>query len=489
MANVTSMYDIAKLSLEPGENTITVTSEAASNAYRLTESSESKSISISAGDCDFKLNSDGTYSVCGRGTMVSANLVIPSTHLGEPVTGIDSQAFYNDTTLKSITIPTSIRKIGTSAFRKSGLTNVIFEDIDHMVVFFVNPGWVTPHVYYTYANGQNVWPGEAMNLVSASSNIYSCTVPLDIRSISFNSGNDKFTTQTYEVEGMNLSNALFRPVASTSNGGTDYEMSFNESYDPGTSFLEHGGLSIGNDAFRECEGLTEVSLPRRTVVVGASTFRNCTNLTSVSNPPHNRLLRINEYSFYNCTSLTSARIEDGITDIRENAFDGCSALGGFYFGSKLQKIGTRAFYDCVSLQVIKIPASVIFIGPGAFGLSDLVLSEQGNYSRYIAFEDAYTWFTSSDNIPGAAEMTLMGPGYLYSNPNGGTTTDINRLNGNRLTLTHTGYYWHKLKKMLPPTISLSGNTLTMTDPLGVAEKFYIYVGGKDKPRITVDVTA
>ena len=39
------------------------------------------------------------------------------------------------------------------------------------------------------------------------------------------------------------------------------------------------------------------------------------------------------------------------------------------------------------------------------------------------------------------------------------------------------WWWFRREQMIAPTISIADNTLTMTDPWGVAESFYVYVNG------------
>jgi len=71
------------------------------------------------------INSGTEYSV-SRGTETAADVVIPSEYNGLPVTEIAYAGFYNNTGLKSITIPDSVIEIGSSAFAGcSGLTSII----------------------------------------------------------------------------------------------------------------------------------------------------------------------------------------------------------------------------------------------------------------------------------------------------------------------------------------------------------------------------
>ncbi len=69
------------------------------------------------------------YTVTGIGTCSDVNIKIPSTYEGLPVTSIGYNAFYNCSSLTSITIPNSVTSIGDYAFYNcSSLTSVTFAD-------------------------------------------------------------------------------------------------------------------------------------------------------------------------------------------------------------------------------------------------------------------------------------------------------------------------------------------------------------------------
>ena len=71
-------------------------------------------------------NDDGaSYTVTGFAGESVANVVIPATYNGLPVTAIGSSAFWDDDTITSVTIPNSITTIGAYAFDScSNLTSV-----------------------------------------------------------------------------------------------------------------------------------------------------------------------------------------------------------------------------------------------------------------------------------------------------------------------------------------------------------------------------
>ena len=59
-------------------------------------------------------------------------------------------------------------------------------------------------------------------------------------------------------------------------------------------------------------------------------------------------------------------IPEGVTEIEERAFKGCTSLRRVYIPDSVTKIGIDAFNGCTSLKNIDIPNSVVEIGMDAF---------------------------------------------------------------------------------------------------------------------------
>lgn len=147
--------------------------------------------------------------------------------------------------------------------------------------------------------------------------------------------------------------------------------------------------AISGDAFRNCTGLTSVTIPEGVTSIGGSAFSGCTGLTNVTIPEGVTI--IGGGAFYGCTSLTSVTIPDSVTTIGATAFSGTALYkdesnwedGALYIGNALIEVGkgltgnfvvkkdTRvvadnAFYDCTRLTSVTIPVSLTSIGNSAF---------------------------------------------------------------------------------------------------------------------------
>ncbi len=81
---------------------------------------------------------------------------------------------------------------------------------------------------------------------------------------------------------------------------------------------------------------------------------------------------IGEYAFQNCISLESIEIPNTILEIGDGAFQGCTSLKEVEILDSVTSIGkgvligAYAFQNCISLESIEIPNTILEIGDGAF---------------------------------------------------------------------------------------------------------------------------
>lgn len=85
----------------------------------------------------------------------------------------------------------------------------------------------------------------------------------------------------------------------------------------------------------------------------------------------NGVVNIGNSAFYGCSGLTSITIPNGVINIRSNAFYGCSGLTSVVIPHGVTNIDVCAFYGCSCLTSITIPKTVISIGYYAFSCSGL----------------------------------------------------------------------------------------------------------------------
>ena len=103
--------------------------------------------------------------------------------------------------------------------------------------------------------------------------------------------------------------------------------------------------SIGYGAFRDCSGLTSITIPNSVTTIGEYAFHGCSGLTSITIP--SSVTTIGNIAFYGCTGLTSITIPNSVTNIGNSAFAGCTGLTSITIPNSVTTIGEYAFEGCI----------------------------------------------------------------------------------------------------------------------------------------------
>ncbi len=129
--------------------------------------------------------------------------------------------------------------------------------------------------------------------------------------------------------------------------------------------------SIGQYAFNNCSGLTNVIIPNSVTSIGYSAFYGCSGLIDITIP--NTITSFRDYCFYGCIGLTSITIPNSVSFIGDYCFYGCSGLTNIVIPDVVTSLGVSAFADCSSMKSIAISNSVTSIGDYCFmGCSSLM---------------------------------------------------------------------------------------------------------------------
>lgn len=320
----------------------------------LTASLSASAYDFMAGDLCYNINSDGTsvtvtyaenYSENNYSGLTTANIPETITNQGITyvVTMIDDAAFWECTTLTSVTIPNTVITIGEDAFaRCNSLTSVT---IGNSVTTIGGGAFLGCEALtsITIPNSVTSIGGQAF----AYSNLDSIVIPKSVTTIEYNpvggcpnlssivveSGNPKYDSR-------NNCNAIVETETNTLVGGCK------------STVIPNTVTYIGFIAFEYCTGLTSLEIPNSVIWIGSYAFAACYNLVSVTIP--NSVTTILNNAFGACTSLSSIEIPNSVTCISNEAFFNCSNLKSLHIPSSVTSIGPAVVGNCYNLNSITV---------------------------------------------------------------------------------------------------------------------------------------
>lgn len=234
-------------------------------------------------------------------------VVIPPTISSWPVTKIGEDAFQDNTTITSVTIPDSVTEIGANAF--AGCTNLTS-------VNYIGGDWSKLTIQSGNPAVEDAAKDAANEQLFDFKFILNNTAVIVIR---YNgTAADVTIPSRYKGKPVTaIDHAAFHDSAVTS------------------VTIPDSVTAIPDDAFSYCSNLTNISIPNSVTFIGFSAFNSCTSLKSITLP--SSLSTIQSYAFYNCGNLKTIRIPVSVTSIGNCAFDVCPSLMTVtYPGSKTQ---------------------------------------------------------------------------------------------------------------------------------------------------------
>ena len=298
----------------------------------------------------------------------------------DSVTSIGDWAFYRCDRFTTITIPDSVTSIGDSAFRScSSLTtitipdsvtsigNSAFRDCTSLTTVNFNAANCTYMGYYDdYGNYNCTSFGGCSNLTTVNIGENVETIPdfafYDCTSL---------TTITIgdSVESIG-SYAFYSCDRLTTITIPDSVKSIGENAFSGTAYYNNPNnwkdkvLYVNNHLIKAKDSIETCNVKEGTKTIAGSAFYDCRSLTTITIP--DSVTSIGNYVFYLCWDLTTITIPKGVTSIGCSAFDSCYSLTTITIPDSVTSIGDYAFAGCSSLTTITIPDSVKSIGYSAF---------------------------------------------------------------------------------------------------------------------------
>lgn len=375
-----------------------------------------------SGDFTYAVNDDGISVTIKRYNGNAANVIIPSTIDGYTVTEIYGEpwgfdnAFYNCTSIVSITLPETLTTIGAHAFR--GCTSLESIHIPASVTSVDNFYDCTSLKTITVDENNTVFSSvdgilydfdkttlikipdgysEAVQLPSTLKKIEYLSIDncINVTSLTVDAANESFCsvgnmiltadekTILYAAKGIELAN-IPDSVTKINN-----EAFANSSKLKNVNFTDNNKLvEIGNSAFGHCVSLESINLEAcvNLKILGPYAFTYCSALKEISIP--NTVTEICNHTFYRCAALETVVLPKNLISIRTCAFQECWNLTNIEFPDTLQVIESTAFWGG-KMKEIFIPKNVSSIGENPFHYCE---------AESITVDEENEIFTSVDGI-------------------------------------------------------------------------------------------
>ena len=347
---------------------------------------------------------------------------IKVTSIGVPKEGVTTlsvpnRPFNNNTTLRRINLPETVRVIGIYAFENC----LSLESIK-------TPTSLASLGYYAF-NGCSSLKEVEINgngtVVISSSTFYGCTA---LEKCIFYGVSKIYGSSTF-MDSPNLREVRLGPEIRTIPSGlfsrktnlrtvTFFSVTnIEERAFYGCSALTSVDLSsaeqIGDSAFEGCNGLDSVSTSTSLSCLGSLAFSDCANL-STAIIDGNGQLSLGKQVFIGCTNLETVVLGEGLAEIEEGGtasgmFNGCSRLRSVEVRTtKLNKLPEKMFSGS-SIEQVFIAGGIKDVGNSAFYGCRALKQVTGNFNYVTNIGHwAFTDCSALTTIPSTDRLRIVG---------------------------------------------------------------------------------
>ncbi len=300
----------------------------------------------------FKSIDENTCSLYDIGICLDNDIVIPSEYGGKSVVTINDEVFKNNDRLESITIPKTITSIGKYAFSEcDNLTSVIFAEDSEMKIIGAN----------AFENCNKLTSITLPNTVT------------DINRFAF--------SNCVNLEELGMPTSL-------KNIGTK---AFTHCFKLKNITIPNGTMTIEESAFEFCDSIQSIIIPSSVNTIEASVFSGCINLTNIIVENNDNFMSsdgdlyskdgktllqyaigkktekfvvpngvkiIDEKAFYLAKNLISITLPSTLTDIANEAFNGCDTLFEVYNLSNIEIVKGSERNGGVAYKAVDVYSSL-----------------------------------------------------------------------------------------------------------------------------------
>ena len=334
--NVSGQLDLSEILPEKQDSAISGWTDEEGNFYGaysvITPQDGMRLTAVYEGVLEYTRVDDG-YAVSATEGYAGVNVVIPEEYNGMPVTEVAENAFSGCTSMKTLRIPDSVKRVGRGAL--SGCTS-----LESIVLPFVGASVDTP------VGVNNKGMAHMFGLSGGSS-----------------------WAKDYGLKQVTVTDA-----ATVIPNGAFEGMTSLQYVNLGENITE-----IGARAFSNCSNLVSVTLPEKCVSIGAYAFANC---SKASITVKGAITSLGSYSFSN-SGITAITLGEVITSIPDNCFYG-SSLRSITLPSSVTSVGSAAFRNCTRLTGVTVN-SVVTLRSSAFSECSALTNDSLHFSSGGSF--------------------------------------------------------------------------------------------------------
>ena len=255
-----------------------------------------------------------------------SDLLVP-----DGVTDIGDQAFWQCTSLKSVTLPDGVKSIGMGAFCRctflrsiaipSGVTDIGASAFEHCQSL------------------ENITLPDSVKSIGECAfnnckNLQSIYIPDSVTDIGWGAFD-----ACKCLESIRIPNGVTRI----------YPYTFDACSRLRSVVLPDTMTAIDSNAFNNCRSLQSVTIPNGVTSIGKAAFGYCLALQSVDLP--DSVSEIDEYAFYSCDHLQSVIVSNASATIGKDAFACCENLKEFYYDGSVSTIFGYTFPSALSHKI------------------------------------------------------------------------------------------------------------------------------------------
>ncbi len=466
-----------------------------------------------------------------NGAIIKDNTLIYYPIMGEdnPTFSVDfevvgKEAFINNKSIKTLTLPSQVKKIEDYAFSKSGLTSFVlptslidedgenglgdyaFSGCDDLASFSFGDSMINIISQYAFYDCKNL------------DNLF---IPYQIKEIKTMAFSECDSLVNIEFEDTGEKGAMLKSIGSKA---------FFDSNKLGTFSLPSTVESIGDYAFASINDTMQVNLssnlPSSLTNLGEYAFLNCVKISKITLPDNNgltlgkgafskntylsavsltsKITSIPDEFFYGCTKISSITFRASLESIGKEAFYGCTSLEKLTFGKTgegdsvvgIRHIADRAFYNCTSLKSGNgenaiLPQTLLTLGEGVFAqcssLTSIVIPEKLEVLSSETFANCSS--LESVNYLGESRLTTIGDNSFLNCSAVKSISLPNTISARGDNLGFVKNPFFGCTELDSFEIEAGGDLTSKDGALYVGDKLYAYPTGKDSITLDDNITA